>query len=300
MSVPNALEWTMGLKNRATGKYLTQEAFGGAVNVNGTCHSKVGLLFFLWEVLFSFFPLLLSSPLFSSPLFSCCSFFLLSLSPDPPLPALRIFWLAGNSLRQKQTWTLVSAEDGGVHLRSYLGKYLYGDRDGNIKCDAESPSAETQWTIQPQPEGTWALISSHNYYFHGTGTKISAFLEAKEGVQAPSDGLWVVHLAMHPQINLYNLMRKRYVHLDGDELVCDEDIPWGEDALLNLIFFGEHPDGRYGIQASNGKYLENSGKLVDQPTPNCQFLLGFHDNQVSFLDAAGSTFPRVCVCVCVV
>ncbi|EGD79844.1 retinal fascin [Salpingoeca rosetta] len=227
MSSPNALEWTLGLKNRATGKYLTQEAFGNAVNVNG------------------------------------------------------------GSLRQKQTWTLISAEDGSVHLRSYLGKYLYGDNDGNVKCDAESPSADTQWTIQPQPDGTWALISAKNYYFHGTGTNISAFLEAKEGVAAPGDGLWVVHLAMHPQINLYNSMRKRYVHLSGDELHCDEDIPWGDDALLNLIFFDDHPDGRYGIQSCNGKFLENSGRLVDQPNANCQFLLGFHDNQVSFLDSDG-------------
>eukprot|EP01147_Barroeca_monosierra_P000853 gene853-4125_t len=227
MALPNALEWTLGLRNRASGKYLTQESFGNAVNVNG------------------------------------------------------------NTLRQKQIWTLVSADDGTVHLKSYLGKYLYGDRDGNVKADAEAPSATTKWTIQPQPNGTWALISAANYYFHGTGTDISAFLEAKPGVAAPSDGLWVVHLAMHPQINLYNAMRKRYLHLSGEQLVCDEDIPWGDDALLNLIFFGDHPDGRYGIQACDGRFVENTGKLVDQANSNCQFLLGFHDNQVSFMDSNG-------------
>lgn len=197
---------------------------------------------------------------------------------------------SGNTLRQKQIWTLVSADDGTVHLKSYLGKYLYGDRDGNVKADAEAPSATTKWTIQPQPNGTWALISAANYYFHGTGTDISAFLEAKPGVAAPSDGLWVVHLAMHPQINLYNAMRKRYLHLSGEQLVCDEDIPWGDDALLNLIFFGDHPDGRYGIQACDGRFVENTGKLVDQANSNCQFLLGFHDNQVSFMDSNGSEF----------
>jgi hypothetical protein len=56
---------------------------------------------------------------------------------------------AGKSLKKKQTFTLVT-KDGGVHLRTHLGKYFYGDGDGNVKGDADAPSAATQWTILPQ------------------------------------------------------------------------------------------------------------------------------------------------------
>ncbi|EDQ84601.1 uncharacterized protein MONBRDRAFT_39233 [Monosiga brevicollis MX1] len=190
----------------------------------------------------------------------------------------------GKSLKKKQTLTLV-AQDGGIHFKTHLNKFLYGDRDGNVKADADAPSAETQWTILPQADGTWALKSAAGFFFHGTGDKLTAFVG---GDDVPADGRWVVHLAMHPQINLYNAMRKRYVHLSTDgELQCNEDVPWGEDALLNLIFFEEHPTGRYGLMACNGKYLENSGKLVDAPNGNCQFLLGFHDDHISLCDDEG-------------
>lgn len=220
MSNVRTLEWTLGFRNHATGKFLTQETFGFALNCNGT------------------------------------------------------------SLKKKQTVTLMSAPDGSVHIRTHLNKYMYGDKDGKVKGDADAPSKDTQWTIEPQADGTWALKSAFGFYFHGAGDNLTAFVK-----ELPADGKWVVVLAMHPQINLYNMMRKRFVHLSEGELHCDEDIPWGEDALLTLIFFDEHPEGRYGLVASNGKYLTASGRLVDSPSGETEFLLGFHDDQISFCDA---------------
>lgn len=169
---------------------------------------------------------------------------------------------------------------------------MYGDKDGNVKGDVDSPSAETEWTIIPQADGTWGLKSKYGFFFHGTGDKLTAFIG---GDDVPADGKWVVHLAMHPQINLYNVMRKRYVSLavSGDELTCEEDVPWGDDALLSLIFFNEHPTGRYGIVSSNGKYLESTGRLVESSNEKCQFLLGFHDDQISMCDSEGNFL--VCV-----
>jgi fascin 1/2 len=192
--------------------------------------------------------------------------------------------LSGKTLKKKQTFTLIS-QDGAVHIRTHLDKFMYGDKDGKIHGDAESPSKETEWNILPQSDGTWALKTAHGFFFHGTGDKLSAFVG---GDEPPSDGRWVVHLAMHPQINLYNVMRKRFVHLESDELRCTEDIPWGEDALLTLEFFDEHPEGRYGIMSCNGRYLESSGRLQASPTPSCQFLLGFHDDQISLCNDQGS------------
>lgn len=168
-------------------------------------------------------------------------------------------------------------------ISSHLGRYIYGDKDGNFKGDAEMQSPDTTWSIEPQSDGTWALKSAAGYYVHGTGDNLTCFQK-----ELPGDGRWVVHLAMHPQINLTNEMRKRWVHLEDGELHCTEDIPWGEDALINLVFFGDHPCGRYGLMASNGKYLSANGSLVDSPSDNCKFLLGFHDANISFRDESGN------------
>eukprot|EP00045_Choanoeca_perplexa_P007128 m.62955 g.62955 ORF g.62955 m.62955 type:complete len:489 (+) comp13943_c0_seq1:114-1580(+) len=221
-----ALEMAMGLRNSATGKYLTQETFGFAMNCNG------------------------------------------------------------KSLKKKQSLTMV-VSDGTVHFKTHMNKFLYGDRDGKVNADADSMSADTAWTIVPQPDGTWGLKSAHQFYIHGAGDKLTAFVG---GDEPPADGRWVVHLAMHPQINLYSAARKRFIHLKNGELQCNEDVPWGDDALLSLVFFDDHPHGRYGLIAANGQYLESSGKLVDSPTPGCYFLIGFHDDQVSFCDDSDASF----------
>eukprot|EP00055_Hartaetosiga_balthica_P007003 m.23496 g.23496 ORF g.23496 m.23496 type:complete len:494 (-) comp5550_c1_seq1:184-1665(-) len=224
-----SVQWTLGLKNRASGKYITQESFGNAINCNG------------------------------------------------------------GSLRKKQTMTMIAGDDGTIHLRTCNGKYLYGNKDGKVMADLDDPSAETQWTIVPQESGSWGLISAAGYFFHGTGTGLTAFTEAKEGVAVPADGHWIVHLAMHPQINLFSPARKAFVHFAGDALTTDEDVPWGEDALLSLVFFDDAPDGRYGICSFDGKFLESSGKLVSEKTPSCEFHIDFHDeNKVSFRASNGN------------
>lgn len=224
MAELNPLEWTMGFRNRASGKYLTQETFGFALNVSST------------------------------------------------------------SLKKKQIFTLLPAE-GGVYIKTHLGRFLYGLADGSWKGDAEAPNADAVWTIEPQPDGTWALKTRHGYYANVKGETLSAFTK-----ELPKDqtGEWVVHLAMHPQINLFNVMRKRYVHLEGSELQASEDVPWGADALLTFVFFEEHPSGRYGLMACTGQYLSASGKLVDGVSRDTQFLLGFHDDCISLRDEQGN------------
>jgi len=189
----------------------------------------------------------------------------------------------GKSLKKKQTFTLVS-KDGVVHIRTHLNKFMYGDKDGNVLGDADAPSAATTWTIIPQSDGTWALKTAHGFFFHGLGDKLTAFVG---GDNVPADGKWVVHLAMHPQINLFNPMRKRYVHLAEGELQANEDLPWGEDALLTLEFVDEHTEGRYCIRACDGSFLESTGRLVAQPNSKVQFLLGFHDDQISLCSDDG-------------
>jgi len=218
------LEWSMGFRNRASGKYLTQEAFGYTLNAESA------------------------------------------------------------TLKKKQIFYLLPAE-GGVYIRSHLGRYIYGLADGKWLGDAEAPNADCVWTIEPRPDGTWALKSRHGFYANAKGDNLSAFVK-----EIPTDmsGEWVVHLAMHPQVNLLNVMRKRYVHLENNELHANEDVPWGEDALLTFVFFEEHPSGRYGFMASNGQFLSASGKLVPSPSRDAQFLLGFHDDCISLRDEQGN------------
>jgi len=223
MAEGKPVEWTVGLRNYATGKYLTQEAFGLALNVNGP------------------------------------------------------------SLKKKQIFTLVPGSAAGtVNVRTHLGKFLYGLVDGTFKGDADAPNADTDFTIVPAADGTIGLVSRHGFYAHGVEENLRCFTK-----EQPADGKWVVVLAMHPQINILNANRKRWVHLVGNELQCNEDVPWGEDALITLVFFEEIKEGRYGFMSSNGKFLQNSGKLVDKADKSCQFLLGFHDNQVSLRDETG-------------
>ncbi len=217
------LAWSLGLKNHASGKYLTQETFGFAINANGV------------------------------------------------------------SLKKKQTLYLETTPDGLVHLKTHLNRYLYGTAAGEFKGDAEAPTASTAVTIEPQVDGTWALKTAHGFYIHGQGEALSAFTK-----ELPADGKWVVHLAMHPQVNIMNVMRKRFVHLEDGELHCNEDIPWGADALVTFYFFDQHPEGRYGLIAANGQFLTSSGRLSKEVTPDTQFLLGFHDDQISLRDSAGS------------
>lgn len=214
----------MGFRNRASGKYLTQETFGFALNVSSS------------------------------------------------------------SLKKKQIFSLLPA-DGGVYIKTHLGRFLFGLADGTWKGDAETPGPNCVWTIEPQPDGTWALKTAFGFYANVKGETLSAFTK-----ELPKDqtGEWVVHLAMHPQINLLNVMRKRYVHLEGGELRATEDVPWGDDALLTFVFFEEHPTGRYGLMASTGQYLSASGKLVDGVSRDTQFLLGFHDDCISLRDEQGN------------
>ena len=86
------------------------------------------------------------------------------------------------------------------------------------------------------------------------------------------------------RVNVRNVNRKRYVHLADGALSTDEDIPWGDDAVLTIVYF---PEGKYGIQASNGKYLAASGALKDNADADTRFIIKFHSDQVSFLGNNG-------------
>merc|ERR1712166_1074421 len=81
------------------------------------------------------------------------------------------------------------------------------------------------------------------------------------------------------------------VHLpeDGQGLTCNEIIPWGDDAVLSLIF--NDANGSYSIQAPNGAFLAATGALVaDNSTSATHFVLEIHGGLVTFKSIDGHKY----------
>ncbi|CAM9170360.1 fascin-like [Lampetra planeri] len=199
---------------------------------------------------------------------------------------------SGSSLKKKQTWTLETltgtgtgtgdAPDcGTVSLRSHLGRLLGADRDGAVSCDAETPGAATAWGLQARPDGRWALRHvEHGRYLGGSADRVRCFAQTVGNTE-----LWSVHLATHPQLNLYNPGRKRYAQLSGDSVSVSCDVPWGVGSLLSLTF-GE--DRRYELRASDGRSLRADGALgPPRGGAASSFSLELHAGSVAFKDTEG-------------
>uniref|UniRef100_U3KDV0 Fascin actin-bundling protein 2, retinal n=1 Tax=Ficedula albicollis TaxID=59894 RepID=U3KDV0_FICAL len=188
------------------------------------------------------------------------------------------------SLKRKQIWTLEQdeADSSIVFLKSHLGRYLGADKDGKVRCEAEQPGRDEGFSIITQSDGRWALQSApHRRFFGGREDRLSCF--------APSvtEGeLWTVHLAMHPQANLYSLARKRYAHLgprrDG-RIATDSNLPWGVDALITLCF----QDKKYSLRTADERYLRCDGTLVPEPGAGTGYTLEFKAGKLAFKDCDG-------------
>jgi len=199
---------------------------------------------------------------------------------------------ASNVMKKKQIFFLEQGDgdDKSVYIRSHLNKYLKVNGDGKFTAngDGDGDRSELAFTIEAQSNGQWLLKSTkYGWYAGGSGENLNAFT-----TMAAEDRKWVVHLAMHPQICLRNMNRKRYVHLTegpgGQASVnCDEQIPWGHDATLMLEFDGK---GQYRLQASNGLYVSQSGKLTTAQDDTTSYVLEFDQGQVSFKGVANGKY----------
>ena len=83
-------------------------------------------------------------------------------------------------------------------MQSFLGRYLGSDKNGKVSCDAESPGPENAFQVEATSDGRWAIKSSqHQRYFGGNADNLACFEQSISPAY-----LWVVHLAMHPQVKL--------------------------------------------------------------------------------------------------
>nr|WAW84883.1 fascin [Halisarca dujardinii] len=194
----------------------------------------------------------------------------------------------GASMRKKQIWTLEGVDDVCVAFKSSLGRYLGTDKDGKINAGYEGFSDETKFEISSQDDGKIAILNKKTgRYFGGTGDQLNCFYK-----EIANECLFTIHLAMHPMINLYNVNRRAFAHLVAEEVRVDEVIPWGKDALMVVEFH----NGKYAVRTSNNMYVERSGKLLGECTPETLYTLVFRNNQVAFRDCKGKFLSGVGAC----
>jgi len=199
--------------------------------------------------------------------------------------------VASSKMKKNEIFFLETGAAGVVYFRTCLNTFLScNPEEGtpSFMAISDSKTPETEWNIEAQEDGRWAIKSvASGHYLTADLT-----LDRRPHPLNKDQDLWNVHLAMHPQICIFSVMRKKFVHLSdtqADSLTTDEEIPWGEDATINLTYFLE--SGTYGLQASDGRYLSQTGRLEDVPeisrvSVDCQFILNFDGDKVSFRSKA--------------
>lgn len=192
----------------------------------------------------------------------------------------------GTSLRKKQTWSLEDVGDDKIAMKSCYNRYLGSDKDGKITADSEEITEDNKFTLETQDDGKVAIRSATGRYFGGTGDNLSGFDK-----ELSASTLWTIQLSIMPQLNLYNVNRRTYAHLDlqNDEIRVNEAIPWGFDATISVEFH----EGKYSIRAANGKYLSYTGKLSNDLTHDSLYTIIYRGTQVAFKDGQGKYLAGV-------
>lgn len=189
-------------------------------------------------------------------------------------------------MRKKQIFFLEQSE-GKTYFRTHMNRYLTFKADGRFMADAEAKGVDEEVYIETQADGRWAFRTARGYYIGGSGEAIDAFTKKLD-----ADRLWTVQLAIHPQVVMRNVNRKRYVRLVGDKLNTDAEVPWGAEATLTLVY----TEGKYALECDDGRFLSLSSDLKPVMDDSCKFQMEFYENNMvafkgsnnKYLTAVGS------------
>jgi len=184
--------------------------------------------------------------------------------------------VTGTSLRVKQMWTFVQDTEGGSkgYLRSPQNKYLETNKHGDVICENDEKEPSYVFDVTVTDDGKWTFRDVFGKYLAGNADRLYTTMDQKTNTEY----YWAIHLAAHPQVNMKSVSRKRYVHHQDDELRCNEDIPWGHDAVMTLEFI----NGKYCIRCSNGILNGVTGEVSAARGDDSMFVLSIHDNSVAF------------------
>ncbi|KAJ8318517.1 hypothetical protein KUTeg_003608 [Tegillarca granosa] len=203
----------------------------------------------------------------------------------------------GTTFKRKQQWFLEQDQkEEVIYIKSHLGKYLSADKYGNTTCQAEEKGDAEKFSVEYNKDGKWLFKNKAHGFYLQANFKEDKKETIKCFAKSPSKTeTWTIQLSIHPQINLKNVCRKRYVHFKDDEIQCNADIPWGADALITLEF----SEGKYAFKTCNNRYLHKNGTLEEQLSEDCKFMLeiksgqqsglAFKDNEGRYLTGVGST-----------
>ena len=197
---------------------------------------------------------------------------------------------SGATMRKKQVWIFEHEPKGDdiIYIKSHLGRYLSSDKRGNVSCNSESTGQEQKFCIVYEDtrkggtdSGKWAIRSAqYGTYFGGSEDKLICNEKAPRASE-----WWTVHLAVHPQVNLKNVNRKKYARFEpgddekdtADTIQVKDLIPWGEEAIITLEF----AEGKYALKSCNNMYLDREGYLVEDRDENCVYTLQIRSGQYS-------------------
>ncbi|GAA54006.1 Fascin [Clonorchis sinensis] len=222
--------------------------------------------------------------------------------------------VSGTALRRRQVWTIITerGRPDTVYIQSHLGRFLSADKDGKVNAASKIPGVDERFLLEysPQATGEWSFRSeAHSYYLSGSETQISCF--------SKSPVWWAVRLAVHPQINLRNQFRSRYLRLlpDSSELRADQPHPWGSETLIWLeqVSMNSGPTagrggganvgraavarfGRVALRSENGQYLKPDGSLADEMEDSVLFAFELrpgHPRTFAFRDSNGAYLTTI-------
>ena len=198
-------------------------------------------------------------------------------------------------------WDLVQRGSSSISLRSSDGRYV-ADLQGSVGLvgDVSSAVAMNVLTLR---DGSWRFLSSGKALAlnaqdgslrwidvsraDNTSTNWTVHLSCNSSVSSFKVGVAcsIISLTLFLQVNIRNAGTKRYLCLEGNELRINKDVAWGPEAVVTL----EEVNGQYAMRTCTHEYLDQSGRITEEPSESSLFGLVVKGCRVAF-QAVDGTF----------